>query len=138
MFFRIRIPSRKDDPCSDRIAITGSSGEPHRQKMIIGRDIIAKHLGYAQVLQARVLDRAIEEAAVSPPKVDLTLKAVVAALTIPVVLGGGSTLPKGFAERFSKALTTKQLPIELGNVTRARQPLTATARGALIAALYEN
>ena len=57
---------------------------------------------------------------------------------LPVVLGGGSALPKGFVERFAKALEAKKLPIELGDVTIAREPLTATARGALIAAQYEN
>ena len=57
---------------------------------------------------------------------------------LPAVLGGGSALPKGFVARFAKALEAKELPIELGDVTIAREPLTATARGALIAAQYEN
>jgi actin-like ATPase involved in cell morphogenesis len=57
---------------------------------------------------------------------------------LPVVLGGGSALPKGFAQRFAKALETAKLPIALGEVKLARDPLTATARGALLAALYEN
>ncbi|MGH9388248.1 MAG: hypothetical protein ACRD1Z_01430 [Vicinamibacteria bacterium] len=57
---------------------------------------------------------------------------------LPVVLGGGSALPKGFAQRFARALESKKLPIALGEVKLAREPLTATARGALLAALYEN
>lgn len=57
---------------------------------------------------------------------------------LPVVLGGGSALPKGFAQRFARALEAKKLPIALGEVKLAREPLTATARGALLAALYEN
>ena len=57
---------------------------------------------------------------------------------LPVVLGGGSALPKGFAQRFARALEAKRLPVALGEVKLAREPLTATARGALLAALYEN
>ena len=57
---------------------------------------------------------------------------------LPVVLGGGTALPKGFVTRFSKALEEENLPIELDAVRMAKEPLTATARGALLAALYEN
>ena len=57
---------------------------------------------------------------------------------LPVVLGGGSALPKGFAEKFKKALDEKQLPIEIASVKMAKEPLTATARGALLKATYEN
>ena len=57
---------------------------------------------------------------------------------LPVVLGGGTALPKGFAQRFARALEGRKLPIALGEVKLAREPLTATARGALLAALYEN
>ena len=57
---------------------------------------------------------------------------------LPVVLGGGSALPKGFAQIFAQALEDEKLPIALGEVKLARDPLTATARGALLAALYEN
>lgn len=57
---------------------------------------------------------------------------------LPVVLGGGSVLPKGFASRFGEALEAKHLPIEIETVRMAKDPLTATARGALLAAMYEN
>jgi hypothetical protein len=57
---------------------------------------------------------------------------------LPVVLGGGTALPKGFVTRFSEALEEENLPIELDTVRMAKEPLTATARGALLAALYEN
>ncbi len=57
---------------------------------------------------------------------------------LPVVLGGGTALPKGFAERFAKALDAQKLPIALADVRMAKDPLTATARGALLAALYES
>ncbi|MGH9318900.1 MAG: hypothetical protein ACRD21_15945 [Vicinamibacteria bacterium] len=57
---------------------------------------------------------------------------------LPVVLGGGTALPKGFAQRFARALEAEKLEIALGEVRMARDPLTATARGALLAALYEH
>jgi len=57
---------------------------------------------------------------------------------LPVVLGGGTALPKGFAQRFARALEASKIPIALGEVKLARDPLTSTARGALLAALYEN
>ena len=57
---------------------------------------------------------------------------------LPVVLAGGSTLPRGFRDRFEKALGAQKLTIPLSEVRLARDPLTATARGALLAACYEN
>jgi len=57
---------------------------------------------------------------------------------LPVVLAGGSALPKGFKSKFERALTAQKLPIPLASVRLGKEPLTATARGALLAALYEN
>jgi actin-like ATPase involved in cell morphogenesis len=57
---------------------------------------------------------------------------------LPVVLAGGSALPKGFKVKFDRALTAQKLPIPLAGVSLGKDPLTATARGALLAALYEN
>ncbi len=57
---------------------------------------------------------------------------------LSVVLGGGTALPKGFVDRFAKALDAQKLPIALADVRMAKDPLTATARGALLAALYES
>jgi hypothetical protein len=56
---------------------------------------------------------------------------------IPIVLSGGTAKPRGFKELFDKALKSKPLPIEIGQLRMASDPLTATARGALIAAMYE-
>jgi hypothetical protein len=56
---------------------------------------------------------------------------------IPIVLSGGSAKPKGFRELFEKSLRSRSLPIEISEVRLASDPLTATARGALIAAMYE-
>jgi len=56
---------------------------------------------------------------------------------IPVVLSGGTACPAGFAKRFESALKSAELPIEISEVRVAGEPLTATARGALIAAMAE-
>ena len=56
---------------------------------------------------------------------------------IPIVLSGGTAKPRGFRELFDRALRSRPLPIEIGQTRIAVDPLTATARGALIAAMYE-
>jgi hypothetical protein len=56
---------------------------------------------------------------------------------VPIVLSGGTAKPRGFKEMFEKALRSRSVPIEIGQVRIASDPLTATARGALIAAIYE-
>ena len=48
------------------------------------KDIVAKLLGYASVMLARILDRAFAEAAVAPPKVNLTLDTFFAVMKVPV------------------------------------------------------
>jgi hypothetical protein len=90
----------------------------------------ALHIYYEDLIET-VVDRIADALARAErmPKLDRPL---------PVVLGGGSALPKGFAQRFARSLESRKLPIALGEVKLAREPLTATARGALLAALYEN
>jgi Tfp pilus assembly PilM family ATPase len=56
---------------------------------------------------------------------------------LPIVLSGGTAKPRGFKEMFEKALSARSLPVEVSGIRMASDPLTATARGALIAALYE-
>ncbi len=56
---------------------------------------------------------------------------------IPLVLSGGSTMPKGFRDRFEKALLASDFPILLSEVRVASNPLESTAKGALVAALSE-
>ena len=48
------------------------------------KDTIAKLIGYASVMVARILDKAFAEAAVAPPEVRLTLDTIFAALKVPV------------------------------------------------------
>jgi actin-like ATPase involved in cell morphogenesis len=56
---------------------------------------------------------------------------------LPIVLSGGAAKPKGFRELFERTLRSRSLPIAIAEVRTASDPLTATARGALIAAMYE-
>jgi actin-like ATPase involved in cell morphogenesis len=56
---------------------------------------------------------------------------------LPIVLAGGTSKPTGFRDRFESALRAKPLPFEIGEVRIAQDPMTATARGALVAALAE-
>jgi hypothetical protein len=56
---------------------------------------------------------------------------------IPLVLSGGTAQPRGFKERFEKFLGEAHFPLAISEVRLAADPLTATARGALMAALAE-
>lgn len=56
---------------------------------------------------------------------------------VPLVLSGGSTMPKGFRDRFARALDGAALPLSVSEVRLAGNPLHATAKGALVAALSE-
>jgi hypothetical protein len=56
---------------------------------------------------------------------------------LPLVLAGGTSMPRGFRDRFEKTLRSRALPFEIGEVRLATDPLTATARGTLVAALAE-
>jgi hypothetical protein len=89
----------------------------------------ALHIYYDDLIQTLVqsLRRSISKAE-QLPRSDRPL---------PVVLAGGTAKPKGFRERFERVLRSQPLPIEVSEVRLARDPLTATARGALIAAMYE-
>jgi len=54
-----------------------------------------------------------------------------------IVLAGGTARPRGFKELFERTLKMRAMPIDIAGVRTASDPLTATARGALIAAQYE-
>jgi len=56
---------------------------------------------------------------------------------VPLVLSGGSALAGGFRERFEAELKKRPLPVPIAEVRLAADPLNATARGALVAALAE-
>lgn len=54
---------------------------------------------------------------------------------IPLVLSGGTALPRGFLELFGKALRSSDFPVRLSEVRMSADALNSTARGALMAAL---
>lgn len=56
---------------------------------------------------------------------------------IPMVLSGGTAMPRGFRDRFEKLLRESDFPLPLSEVRMASSPLNSTAKGALIAALAE-
>jgi len=57
---------------------------------------------------------------------------------IPIVLSGGTSRPSGFKERFEACLEESGFPLKISEVRMADDPLNATAKGALIAAQYED
>jgi nucleoid DNA-binding protein len=56
---------------------------------------------------------------------------------IPIVLSGGTARPKGFIDKFRQAIARDGFPLEISEIRMAEDPLTATARGCLIAAMYD-
>lgn len=48
------------------------------------KDVVARLIGHATVMLARILERAFAEAAVVPPKVGLTLDTIIAAIKAPI------------------------------------------------------
>jgi nucleoid DNA-binding protein len=56
---------------------------------------------------------------------------------VPIVLSGGTAMPKGFLEKFQQAIERDKFPLAISEIRMARDPLTGTARGCLIAALYD-
>ncbi len=56
---------------------------------------------------------------------------------IPMVLSGGTAMPKGFRDRFEKLLKESEFPLQLSEIRLAENPLNSTAKGALVAALAE-
>jgi hypothetical protein len=54
---------------------------------------------------------------------------------IPLVITGGTAMPKGFLDQFSASLKTQDFPVKLSEVRLSADPLNSTARGALMAAM---
>jgi len=58
--------------------------------------------------------------------------------SIPLVLCGGTAMPRGFLDRFEKMLRSEEFPIQLSEIRLSADPLNSTARGALVAAVQES
>ena len=51
---------------------------------------------------------------------------------IPIVVSGGTSLPEGFVELVEKTIMQNELPFEISEVRRAKNPMTAVANGLLV------
>jgi tRNA A37 threonylcarbamoyltransferase TsaD len=56
---------------------------------------------------------------------------------LPIVLSGGTAMPEGFRDRFEKVLGEVELPFAAAEIRLASDPLHASAKGALVAALAD-
>jgi len=56
-------------------------------------------------------------------------------LPIPIVVSGGLVLANGFVEKFKVESSKKKFPFEVSDIRRAKDPMTAVANGALLAAI---
>ncbi len=54
---------------------------------------------------------------------------------IPLVVSGGTAMPKGFVEQFGRALRASDFPVPISEIRISADALNSTARGALMAAL---
>lgn len=54
---------------------------------------------------------------------------------VPVVLSGGTAMPKGFLDGFTAALRSRDFPVRISEVKLSNDPLNSTARGALMAVI---
>lgn len=52
---------------------------------------------------------------------------------MPIAVAGGTSMPDGFIDMFKKVFALQKMPFEIGEVTRAAEPLYAIAEGCLIA-----
>jgi len=54
---------------------------------------------------------------------------------IPVIVSGGLTLATNFVEKFRSQMESRKMPFSVREVKRAKDPMTAVANGALLAAI---
>ncbi len=54
---------------------------------------------------------------------------------VPLVLSGGTSMPKGFLDYFTSTLRSGEFPVKISEIRMSADPLHSTARGALMAAL---
>ncbi|HOK47808.1 MAG TPA: hypothetical protein PLA43_03555 [Bryobacteraceae bacterium] len=111
---RIRMFKEKD------FSFNGASGDKIQRALTIYYDEVIRHLVTAMNC-AFSDNRAL-------PKLDRP---------VPVVLSGGSSIPRGFRERFEKALRQSAFPVPVSDVLLAADPLHSTAKGALVSLLAD-
>ena len=57
---------------------------------------------------------------------------------VPIVLAGGTAMPKGFLPMFKEGIQKTKLPFEIGEVKLASHPLFSVVKGVLIAGIAES
>ena len=58
-------------------------------------------------------------------------------LDVPVVVTGGTSMPKGFTKLFERHLEEANIPFSISGVSHAEEPMYSVARGGLVAARSE-
>lgn len=56
---------------------------------------------------------------------------------VPLVVGGGTSMPRGFIPLFEKALAAVDMPVEISEVRHAADPLMSVCNGLVLAASME-
>lgn len=51
---------------------------------------------------------------------------------IPIVIAGGTSIPEGFVNLFKNVISNYELPFEVSEIRRAKDPLTAVSNGLLV------
>ncbi|MDP3043367.1 MAG: hypothetical protein Q8N21_03115 [bacterium] len=70
-------------------------------------------------------------------KTELEKSAIHLERPLTIILSGGTAKPTGFLKRFQEALQRFPMPVELGEIRLASQPLHSVTKGALIAAIVD-
>jgi len=99
------------------------TGFTHQKNKKVRRVLEAIEYYYSTMI-ATVVKKIITE---FEEKVDLDLDD-----SLPVVISGGTSLPNGFIEAFKSEFEKNELPFELSEIRRAKNPLTAVANGLMI------
>lgn len=97
----------------------GFMNEPNKKT----RRVLESLTYYYQSMIEYSIKRLIEE---FNEKLDIELEE-----PVPIILSGGTSLPNGFFELYKSILSKYELPFEISEVRRAKNPLTAVAQGLL-------
>jgi hypothetical protein len=103
----------------------GFTGEKNKKR----KRILEALTYYHEALMNYTIKKFIKE---FDEKVDLEIED-----DIPIVISGGTSLPKGFVQLFKSVLTNYELPFEVSEIRRAGNPLTAVSNGLLIHTLSD-
>jgi len=108
----------KENAAESGFALNGAAGSPiERALSVYYADVIATAVAALQtaIVESRRLPRFIAP--------------------VPIVCAGGTTLAANFLPRLKAAIADAGLPIKVGDVYLAKDPLNATAKGALVGAM---